>query len=553
MLRTRLTSAVITLAALAVVVLGNAGAESATAATAVDLTLQRVGSGSMIAGEVVRLTGKAPARLNYGHVALYRKIGLRGTPTLVGRTTVSAGEFNVAAHTAAGNDLWRVSITTSRSVDVSPWLSTGYVTPRRTDSITIVPVTWSGAPALPSTTQLVSLARQTAGWYSKVSGGVFQLSWPRVTATAVIARQSDSACMTNLDAITSSVVGRVGEQNAAHVVYVLPCAPSGEAGLGDQFGNQVWLFAKYGTSTEVLAHEIGHNLGLQHANTVSCWTSAHPTTFGDPNHWALLSQPDPSNGCRAVEYADPLDVMGNAGLGSLSAAELQMLGWLLPSERRTVTASTTVTINTLSASPPTRSPRSLVIERGSLDPLYVEFRTPVGLDARACSSVPTPCGVQIRVSWSFVGFGGSNGPGLYDATPDGDFSDPSLPVGSSVTTPDHIRITNLGQSATQARIQVTYGAPAPTVPSAPSSASAVVGTDTSTAVISWSRPADNGAAILKYVVTCSDGTSHTVISDGGSTTQMVYPGLVPGVHETFVVSAVNERGASTVSPAAAVN
>ena len=54
----------------------------------------------------------------------------------------------------------------------------------------------------------------------------------------------------------------------------------------------------------VLAHELGHNLGLSHAGGLTCTASGVPAPMGDScqidrTHYQL------------PQYADPFDAMGN--------------------------------------------------------------------------------------------------------------------------------------------------------------------------------------------------------------------------------------------------
>lgn len=83
-----------------------------------------------------------------------------------------------------------------------------------------------------------------------------------------------------------------------HVIYLLP--HSGEcafAGLGQLPGRRVWsngyLFG------QVLAHELGHNMGAHHANLLSCTDS-----LGAPTPYSAT--------CTSEEYGDPFDVMGSS-------------------------------------------------------------------------------------------------------------------------------------------------------------------------------------------------------------------------------------------------
>ena len=79
-----------------------------------------------------------------------------------------------------------------------------------------------------------------------------------------------------------------------HVVVVWPGRGCSWAGLAEVNGSRVWVNGEF--DVRVVAHELGHNLGLAHAGSLAC----NGVTLG------------PS--CFGSEYGDPFDVMG----GSLS-------------------------------------------------------------------------------------------------------------------------------------------------------------------------------------------------------------------------------------------
>ena len=121
-----------------------------------------------------------------------------------------------------------------------------------------------------------------------------------------------------------------------------------------------------------------------------------------------------------------------------------------------------------------------------------------------------------------------------------------MPVGGTWTTPEGVRITVLGQTSDSAEVRVDFGAGASTPPDAPAPVHAAAGENS--AAVDWTRPADNGALITKYVVTASPGdVSRTVRTLGGTTTEATLPNLPGGTTYTIAVKAYNEKGASVAA------
>jgi hypothetical protein len=131
------------------------------------------------------------------------------------------------------------------------------------------------------------------------------------------------------------------------------------------------------------------------------------------------------------------------------------------------------------------------------------------------------------------------------AFPDRDLTNPALPVGSSLTTPENIRITTVSQGR-HARVQVTFDQSA-SAPDAPAVESVTRVGDAYR--VRWTPPDDNGQIVLGYQVTAQpSGASVFVPGPAGYRTSVRVPldklGTTP---PTFTVKALNQDGWSVAS------
>lgn len=127
--------------------------------------------------------------------------------------------------------------------------------------------------------------------------------------------------------------------------------------------NDRWFYVALAQSG-LIAHELGHTFGLPHA---SSWSNARPPlnplasppfpsnvsgTFPFENN-SLVGKLGVLNGGAAVEYGDPLDIMGPAETaGDYNAAFKQRLGWLSEGQIANVRWNGTYRIHTAATTSP---------------------------------------------------------------------------------------------------------------------------------------------------------------------------------------------------------
>ncbi len=135
----------------------------------------------------------------------------------------------------------------------------------------------------------------------------------------------------------------------------------------------------YDFSLFVLEHEMGHNLGVMHANRLECPTERIDST------------------CTHREYQDPFDVMGTNAF-HLNAAHKERLGWLLPANVAAATGDGTFALQALES--PTGGVQAVKIQApspgSSVFYYYVEHREPEGFDAGLAGYPTVLAGAQVR-------------------------------------------------------------------------------------------------------------------------------------------------------------
>jgi fibronectin type 3 domain-containing protein len=290
--------------------------------------------------------------------------------------------------------------------------------------------------------------RSVANYYNEVSWGQLQLSgqtfgWYTIPATSQTcdpgtwATQADQAAQAaGIDLSTFD-----------YKTYVYPgVGLCGWGGLAQMPGNRNWINGS--PTVGLMAHELGHNFGLNHAVSVSCTlANGEKVAFGA--------------NCTTSEYGDPYDVMGAAASAyHVSGWHRAMLG--LTSDIQTVSNGGTYTLSPVEIQ--SGSPHGLRIPRGDGTYFDLEYRRPYGnFDAFSPTSAAVN-GVTVR---KVASYSTANKPMLIDTTPQtASFLDAPLATGQAFVDPiTGIKVTTASVSSTGAQVQIEMVAADYTPPS----------------------------------------------------------------------------------------
>ncbi|HEY8562893.1 MAG TPA: hypothetical protein VIL74_21120 [Pyrinomonadaceae bacterium] len=195
--------------------------------------------------------------------------------------------------------------------------------------------------------------------------------------------------------------------NYNSVIYVFPhicnLRPSATVGpMGGTTTESIWLNEGTVYNEYTVTHELGHNLGLMHANGLSCQGNDFP------------------NNCTSVEYGDVFDAMGSGVTFFFNNYSRSALGWL------TGRAATVTESGDYRIIPPTATSKGIqILEIPLKNPdgtatgysYFLEFRRPFSFDNRLTEPGYNflYSGVGIRRAPSV--FVARQGTDLIDATP----------------------------------------------------------------------------------------------------------------------------------------
>ncbi len=229
------------------------------------------------------------------------------------------------------------------------------------------PATAPAQPFLQSAVQDVVFggANSVANYWSEASFGN-QLMTGTVTPWLTASFQAPTTCNYSAIATEARRVAQLAGYSLGSYqkfVYLFTrVSACGWAGLGQVTGTQTWS-NQYNT-LGVIGHEIGHNFGLGHANSLPCSGVTIATNCPD----------------NRPEYGDPWNIMGNQGTRHINAWQKNEMGWIPDAKVATHTVgSATYTLSPLES--PSGTLYAVQIPAAMHRTYWVEHRTATGFDA----------------------------------------------------------------------------------------------------------------------------------------------------------------------------
>ena len=398
--------------------------------------------------------------------------------------------------------------------------------------VLVMRVYWKKAPAFPDTQQMKSLMKSTATWFKRTSRGRHRVS------SAVTPWMSVAGGSANCGDLYGSARRAVGAARSRgfnakgfnRFMIVMP--QCGTNSSGEMPGRVTWI-REGKTYRDVLTHELGHNLGLDHANSLICQMGKQRITQGPK--------------CSSQEYGDLWDTMGISSR-PYSVAVLQRLGWA----GKVVTATGSGTWRLADAEASGSGVQGVRVKVSKRVSYWLEYHTTDEASEKQPGTFEvkgTP-GLQIRLDTGRKSLQildaapGNPDDSLY--FPDPDLANATLPAGSSFTTPQGVRITLVSQDAGGATVQVQRNKLA-SAPDAPTISRALRPADSGVVTLSVQPGADNGQVVLGYQLQRSPGGASTFVQNPGGTKTSIEVEDGHAGAGSWTVRAVNQVGTSAAS------
>ena len=232
-----------------------------------------------------------------------------------------------------------------------------------------------------------------------------------------------------------------------HRIYIFPHVSACPwAGLADISGPISFINGTL--STRVIAHELGHNLGVHHASSLRCTdTAGAAVPF--------------STTCSASEYGDPFDVMGSSTRQSSAVTKVR-LGYIPRANQATATTSGTYVL--AAANLAGGGVQSLRVPRGTTGEFWhFERRATAGIFDNFLATDPAVTGVSVRLAQDVAWATPTK---LVDTQPtSASLGDAPLRIGTSFTDPSipgspTVTLESVGPLGASVRVQFPGDVPA---------------------------------------------------------------------------------------------
>jgi hypothetical protein len=335
------------------------------------------------AGGTLRVPGSALARVPDGATVRLGLASTRGVRLTPGGAVSLVPSGAAATDPEAGADVASVQVVAGRAagtVDTGTSVaqpSAALESGLAPHQVTVVVVRPSNgvAPTTSPTTVANAISGAVSDYWSTVTAGAVSFA---ATAYPTAVTTTTTPCSGNAVgdpwAFWDEVADKVGWTQGAgkHLVVYFErlgacgsTAGLGTLGNGVASGGMVWTNGH--TTTGVLGHELGHNLGLGHSQELDCTVAG--TRIMDA----------PAGSCAARSYWDTYDIMAVSwwNQGFLNASHLRRLAVLEPGAEVAATASGRVTLAPLAGG---AGQRVLTLSDGATR-YVVEYRAATGLDS----------------------------------------------------------------------------------------------------------------------------------------------------------------------------
>jgi hypothetical protein len=472
-------------------------------------------------------------------------------------TDLDAGtEVELRVRDADAQDLQVLSVQDVAAAASTPAAVANASTPQTVRIAMAVPAGVAQDATPFTTAQVTTAVQQASDYWSSQTGGKVTFS----VATLVPWYTSAVKCA-DYSALWNEAAGRTGFSYGPneHLVVVTParaytsgaCDAYGKGTIGDSLNSFGALYVT-DVDSALWAHELGHNMGLGHANALYCASASDTPTSSTAGCGC------PTCTAKRVSYGNVWDVMSYSGTtighGNLNVAGQDRLG-VQTAGVQTVTASGTYSVAALPVTDSGVQGLKLV-DPTTNGTYYVELRGSSAGDDLVASDWRKPAkGVLVTKVDDLE----THASVVLDGTPTGNSSsdfDFAVPVGSTLhSASGKLHVEVLSANGATASVQVTIGdaeATPITVPTAPTGV--VASASGTTASITWTPAGAGGGTVTEQTVTpFVDGVAQPGLAQvaAATATSTQISGLTPGTRYTFTVKAKNERGYGAESAASA--